>query len=54
MANGRKCKLTVIRRGYFPELSEKYAPVSIPDPVRNSRMGRSLFSIRMVPRDSGI
>lgn len=43
MAKGRKCKLTVIKRGYFPELSEQYAPVSITGPCEKFQDGQEFI-----------
>ena len=54
MAKGRKCKLTVIKRGYFPELGEKYAPVSIPGPCEKFQDGQEFIIDQNGSRDFGV
>lgn len=40
MAMGRKCKITVLKREFFPELAEKYAPDSITGPCGKFKDGQ--------------
>lgn len=43
MAMGRKCKITVIKRAYFPELAEQYSPKSITCPCEKFEDGQEFI-----------
>ncbi len=43
MAKGRKCRITVLKREYFPELAETYAPRSASCPCEKFRDGQEFI-----------